>query len=64
MQIEELIYTKQKPSIVLVMLGNERLYKNFKSICYQNQLVSQCVRYQNFGKREGMNLSVASNILR
>jgi 1-deoxy-D-xylulose-5-phosphate synthase len=39
-------------------------YKNFKSICYQNQLVSQCVRYQNFGKREGMNLSVASNILR
>jgi hypothetical protein len=46
------------------MLGNERLYKNFKSVCYQNQLVSQCVRYQNFGKREGMNLSVASNILR
>jgi hypothetical protein len=49
---------------VLVMLGNEKLYKNFKAICYQNQLVSQCVRYQNFGRREGMNLSVASNILR
>jgi hypothetical protein len=46
------------------MLGNEKLYKNFKAICYQNQLVSQCVRYQNFGRREGMNLSVASNILR
>lgn len=38
--LHALIENKTKPSIVLVMLGNERLYKNFKSICYQNQLVS------------------------
>lgn len=63
-QLKALIDAKKRPSIVLVMLANERLYKNFKAVCYQQQVVSQCVRYQNFGKGGGMNLSVASNVLR
>lgn len=45
------------------MLGNERLYKAYKTVCYGLNLMSQCIRYQNFGKG-GMNFSVASNILR
>jgi len=44
------------------MLGNEKLYKNFKHVCYNFNLISQCIRYQNFGK--GLNFSVASNLLR
>lgn len=39
-QLRGLIDKKLKPSIVLIMLGNEKLYKNFKAICYQSQLVS------------------------
>ena len=61
-QLRSSVEQKNRPNIVLVMLGNERYYKNFKSLCYGLNLVSQCVRYQNFGK--GMNLSVASNVLR
>lgn len=61
-QLQGLIETKKRPSIVVVMLGNERLYKQYKSVCYSLNLVSQCIRYQNFGK--GMNMSVASNVLR
>jgi aubergine-like protein len=61
-QLKGLIEAKKRPTIVLVMLGNERQYKSFKSMCYSNNIISQCVRYQNFGK--GMNMSVASNVLR
>jgi hypothetical protein len=43
------------------MLSTDR-YKQYKSVCYRHDCVSQCIRYQNFGR--GMNLSVASNILR
>ena len=62
MQIKALIDNKKRPTIILVMLGNERYYKTYKSLCYNNNIISQCVRYQNFGR--GLNLSVASNILR
>jgi hypothetical protein len=61
-QLQALIDCKKKPGIVLIMLGNERLYKAYKNLCYSMNLISQCIRYQNFGK--GMNLSVASNVLR
>ena len=61
-QLKGLIDAKKRPTIVLVMLGNERQYKSYKSMCYSNNIISQCVRYQNFGK--GMNMSVASNVLR
>ena len=60
-QLKGLIEAKKRPTIVLVMLGNERQYKSFKSMCYSNNIISQCGRYQNFGK--GINMSVASNEL-
>ena len=61
-QLKNLISQNLKPTMVLVMLSNEKLYKAYKNICYNLNLVSQCVKYSNFGK--GMNLSVASNVLR
>lgn len=61
-QLKNLINQNLKPTMVLVMLSNEKLYKAYKNICYNLNLVSQCVKYSNFGK--GMNLSVASNVLR
>ena len=60
--LRSLIDQKRRPTIVLIMLGDERQYKHFKNRCYSLDLISQCVRYQNFGK--GCNMSVASNILR
>ncbi len=45
-----------------MMPSNERLYKPFKHVFYSHQVVSQCITYKNFGK--GINLSVASNVLR
>jgi hypothetical protein len=33
-QLKALIDQKQRPSIVLIMLSMERLYKGFKNICY------------------------------
>jgi hypothetical protein len=38
------------------------MYKAFKTLFYKHNVITQCVRYQNFGK--SVNLSVASNILR
>lgn len=61
-QLKALIDQKMKPTIAVVMLGNERFYKGFKHVCYGNNIISQCIQYKNFGK--GLNLSVASNILR
>lgn len=66
-QLRELIDAKQRPSIVLVMLSHERFYKPYKNMCYSLKLISQCVQYKNFGGNKnggGMNLSVASNVLR
>lgn len=61
-QLQSLIERKMKPTIAVVMLGNERFYKGFKHVCYGNSVISQCIQYKNFGK--GLTLSVASNILR
>lgn len=61
-ELKRLIESKMRPTIVFVMLSNEKNYKAIKAVCYSNQLVSQCVKYNNFGR--GMQLSVASNILR
>jgi hypothetical protein len=61
-QLEAMVANGRKPSIILMMLGNERHYKSFKAVFYGYNCVSQCVQYKNFGK--GMNLSVASNVLR
>jgi len=60
-QLKGLIDAKKKPTISLMMLGNERQYKSFKYMYYLNNIISQSGRYQNFGK--GMNMSVASNVL-
>lgn len=61
-ELKGLIDSKMRPSIVFVLLSNEKNYKAIKAVCYSNQVVSQCVKYNNFGR--GMQLSVASNILR
>lgn len=60
--LRALIEAKKRPAIVLVMLGHERFYKAYKHVCYSLDIISQCVQFKNFGK--GMNLSVASNVLR
>lgn len=60
--LKELIAAKKTPSIVLVMLSRDSYYKIFKSLCYKLGLVTQCILSKNFFK--GVNLSVASNVLR
>jgi hypothetical protein len=60
--LRALIECKKPPQIVVVMLPQERFYKQIKHVCYSLNLISQCLTYKNFGK--GMNLSVASNVLR
>jgi len=60
--LKALIESKKRPCVVLVMLSMERFYKSYKSACYSMNVISQCVQYKNFGK--GMNMSVASNVLR
>lgn len=61
-QLKALIDNKMRPSIVLVMLPQERYYKGIKNVCYGLNIISQCIKYNNFAK--GLNFSVASNILR
>jgi aubergine-like protein len=39
-QLKALVEAKKRPTIVLVMLGNERHYKSYKSMCYQSNIIS------------------------
>lgn len=52
---------KGMPSIVVLLLANERQYSAFKNICYKHNIISQAVAYKTVKK---MNLSVATNVLK
>lgn len=60
-QLSALCESGKTPTIVLIMLSNENLYSSFKAVCYDHNVLSQCVQYKNFKK---VNMSVATNILK
>ncbi len=52
---------KGMPSIVVLLLANERQYSGFKNLCYKHNVISQAVAYKTVKK---MSLSVATNVLK
>lgn len=60
-ELTNYIRSKQEPSIVVIIIPLERLYKAYKNICYQHNVISQVVALKT---ARGMNMSVASNVLK
>ena len=60
-QLCEFLKYKGTPSIVVLLLANERQYSAYKNICYNHNIISQAVAYKTVKK---MNLSVATNVLK
>lgn len=50
-----------EPSIVMMMLANDRQYKIYKNICYNQNVISQVIAAKTVRK---MNFSVATNVLK
>lgn len=59
--MQDYIKRNNEPSIVLLLIPQERLYKQYKNICYKQNVISQVVAQRTVRK---MNLSVASNVLK
>lgn len=60
-QLREYCKKSGEPSIVMLMLAQERQYKLYKNICYNQNVISQVIASKTVRK---MNLSVASNVLK
>nr|AEX87971.1 Otiwi9 [Sterkiella histriomuscorum] len=63
-ELDKVLKTKFKeepPKIIVILVPTDRIYKDFKAVCYQRKLRSQAISYKVANK---CNLSVASNILR
>ena len=64
MELDKVLKTKfkeQPPKIIVILVPTDRIYKDFKAVCYLRKLRSQAISYKIANK---CNLSVASNILR
>ena len=60
-QLRDFIKKSGEPSIVLLMLPQERQYKLYKNICYNLNVVTQVLAARTVRK---FNLSVATNVLK
>lgn len=60
-QLRDFCKKSGEPSIVMLMLAQDRQYKVYKNICYNQNVISQVIASKTVRK---MNLSVASNVLK